>query len=533
MKNNIFNRLPLPILVSIVISFATVSCQKDDFSTLQSPAWSPELAFPLVYSDLTIQDLVHAGDSGTVLTTGTDQFATLLYDGQTMSMDASALVNIPDQSYNKAVSLNSSQILALNNLGQLTVSIAEIIPIAAGQNVNIDSLISKAGDIDIDLDSDFPATVRFGYTFPGITKNGVPLNSYIESTPGAPNSGPSNQDLTGFTMNLAGQGGNKLQVQFDITISDITGTITPAHNAEIKFNINGISYSLVYGYFGQTSFLNARDTVAIRVFDNALNAGFFSIANPKVNFTVNNSFGIPLHITLPEVIALGNTSANPVPITGIPNPIPSDSPNITELGQTKSTGFALNNSNSNITNIISQQPRYLFTQARMETNPNGPAQNFLTENSKLEMDLQLEMPLYGTAENFRIKDTVPFSYDDLQNVETMELRTEVINGFPIEASIQIVFTDENYLPLDSLFIPGEKIVPSGTVDPVTERVTIPGRNTSKNTFNSNRLRNMLNARHIIVYGQATTYNDGNQNVKIFTDYSLRIKVGAKVKLQVH
>ena len=45
------------------------------------------------------------------------------------------------------------------------------------------------------------------------------------------------------------------------------------------------------------------------------------------------------------------------------------------------------------------------------------AKNFATDSSNLSVDVEVRLPLYGTASNFRIRDTLPFSYDDLDNVE--------------------------------------------------------------------------------------------------------------------
>jgi len=518
-----------------ILGFTMVSlnsCQKDDFSTLKDPTWSPELAFPLVYSELTLSDLVHADNSGTTVTTDPDQFATLYYEGNTINIDASSIVNIPDQGFNSSISLNSAQLLALNTLGALSIQETQTITLDPGQNTNLDSLLCKAGQLQFELDSDFPATVQVDFELPNLTRNGYPLNYSAFTTNGSSTNNTISEDLANYKFDLtkSNQGVNSIDINLTLSITDIQSPITTQHSTSLEMKLSAIDYQTVFGYFGQRSFLYERDSVHVSIFENSTNFGSFIIADPKLNFLINNSMGIPLEVTIPEANAFGTTFQQP--ISGIPSPIPTVSPGINEIGATKTTDFALNNTNSNLTAVISSQPNYIFTQGRMSLNPVGQSFNFLTDESALTVDVTMEIPLYGSATNFRVKDTLPFSYDDLDNVNTLELKTSVSNTFPIEAAVQIIFTDENFQPLDSLFLPGEVTVPAGIIDPETGKVSIAGVQDLEHIFNRNRIKGILNSKHIIVNGYASTVDAGSSNVKIYTDYTLNVKIGAKAKINV-
>ena len=148
------------------------------------------------------------------------------------------------------------------------------------------------------------------------------------------------------------------------------------------------------------------------------------------------------------------------------------------------------------------------------------------------MDIHVELPFYGTADNFRIKDTVPFSYSDLDHVEEFTLRMDLENGFPLETSLQLIFVDESMNALDTLFIPGEVVIPSGIVDAGTGRVLIPGKKIHDHVFQRSRIEKILSAKDIIVVAAASTFNNGNSNVKIYNDYQLKIKIGAIAKMKI-
>lgn len=516
------------LLTAVALSLIISSCQKDDFSTLKDPTWSPELAIPLVNSSLTIHDLVHSGEPGTVLLVDSSQFATLVYHGQTMQVDASSLVDIPSNTSNMSISMNSAEILALNSTGQVTIPVSVELDLFDGQGMEIDSILFKSGSLSMELATDIPGDITLNFDIPDLTEGHNPVSAVLISSH-QNGSGATSIELSNKKADLTRSqaGFNAIRINGSLTISNLQSPATAPCIIQLSASMINGKYSSIFGYFGSSIITHPRDTINISVFENSINSGSFTIADPSVEFTLNNSLGIPLKVTLPEVVT--QTSASLYPVSGIPNPIPVISPELHEIGQSKTTGFELDSQNSNVSSLISSQPRFIFTQARMTTNPAGPDKNFVTDSSRLTVDIRVDLPLYGTASDFRIRDTLPFSYKDLQNVESLELKAIIENGFPLESNIQVLFTDENYQLLDSLFIPGEIIIASGVVDPISERVIMPGRKTTSTTMERNRLMNLLNAQHLIVQSRASTTNNGN-NVKLFADYNINIKISTKAKL---
>jgi hypothetical protein len=71
----------------------------------------------------------------------------------------------------------------------------------------------------------------------------------------------------------------------------------------------------------------------------------------------------------------------------------------------------------------------------------------------------LELPLEGTAYGFSISDTFNFPEIPDTIIESLLLRANITNMFPLNVRLQVTFLDAGYQKLDSLFtpiIPGDK-----------------------------------------------------------------------------
>src|ERR1035437_481507 len=82
-----------------IIVFTIQSCIKDNFKLdkLAKTEWNPNIAVPLVYSSLTVQDILTKEDHQGVIIVGNDNFCTLVYKGNLFSILGSDLIQIPDQ----------------------------------------------------------------------------------------------------------------------------------------------------------------------------------------------------------------------------------------------------------------------------------------------------------------------------------------------------------------------------------------------------------------------------------------------------
>lgn len=539
-----YSTLPISLLkLYVIIRIAILcmllsSCSKDDFNPDldASPDWSPEIAMPLAYTEIGIEDLAHANDSNTIVVINNEQYCTLIYHDRVFDLHASQLVQIPDQVLQRQFSLNNSEILTLSNNGQIQVTNRSDLFFPAGQDVEADSMILKNSELTIDCISDFPANSTIEIDIPGLRKNGVGFKETITLTT---NGNGSVQEVSTFPLNnyfvdftKSGTVHNTLEIIYNVTISGNGSGVSPSNSIQCNAVFQDMDFKTMYGYLGQQNIGNIADSIEISIFKNAGSTGSFTVAEPSITIDISNSIGIPIDARISQLTAFHSNQTNFVVATGIPDPLPVNSPSISQVGETFYSGFTMHNNNSNVNSLISQQPGFLLMQSQIAINPAGRSINFLTDSSMLAMDVRVELPLFGTANDFKIIDTVPFNYNDLEQVETLTLRINVENWFPMEAGIQLVFTDDENNNLDTLFLPGEIIIPSGILSGNDERVSAAGKKIIDQPFSSARIQKILKAKNIIVNAAASTVQNGTKNVKIFNDYKLKVKLGIVAKMKI-
>src|SRR5690606_2084496 len=98
---------------------------------------------------------------------------------------------------------------------------------------------------------------------------------------------------------------------------------------------------------------------------------------------------------------------------------------------------------------------------------NSDVVNFIDEESRLDVDVDIDIPLWGRASIF-FTDTFDLKLNDIDNVEDVDsasARFNFANGFPISLLAQVYLVDSLDQITDSLFINGEeRIISSGIVN---------------------------------------------------------------------
>jgi hypothetical protein len=526
----------------VLVSTLVTSCVKDnfDFGKLQAIEWNPNIAAPLVYSSLTIGDLVAKEGSGGLITVGSDNFCTLMYKGNLLSLKASDLIVIPDnQPPPYVATLNSGQITAFGLAGTITVPYSQTITFDSGVNgPKMDSLILKGGSISISLSSTFQFSGQIQIVLPGAIKNGMPFTQVIPFTYSGttPVTSTVTVDLTGYHFDLTHGGTtfNEFVADFQVTLTGSGNPISSSDQITLTQNLTNLKFDKIYGDIGQMSLSPDVDTVDISIFKSVLGAATFSLVDPRIKVVIANSYGVPINATLSQFDGY-TPGATPFPITGAPNPLPIQSPTFSQVGQVLTDSFSLNNSNSNIATVINNTPKSLIYKMSTLTNPAGGSthNNFVIDTSRIDVDMEVELPLYGTASNFILADTMPFELTQTlpEQVESALIRTFNSNGFPFDVDMQIYFADSLYTKLDSLVIPNQLVLASATVNSSTGIVISPTQKTYDATLTKSRLLNLKTTKYLLILAKANTTNNGTTPVKIYANYKLDFKLGLQVQVK--
>jgi len=325
-----------------------------------------------------------------------------------------------------------------------------------------------------------------------------------------------------------------IKIRYDVTITKAAGSVSViGDGASFSETFTNVTYNSIIGYLGSQSLSPNTDTIPITIFQNSLlNAGaIFHILNPLLKVFLTNSYGLPIgaHFNTFEGYSNGQPATA---ITGAPNPIPIPTP--TTIGQSAVDSFSLNKNNSNIFTLINQLPKNVIYNVTAISNPSGTIySNFITDTSQFKIDMELDLPLEGTASDFMFQDTVAYSFNlNTDQVKSITIRAYINNDFPVDVGMRLAFVDSAYNVIDELINPMfQVIMPSASIG-ANGMVTSPTPSSHDFTIPSNVIPQLNKVKHILIGAVANTTNSGTTNVKIYDFYYLDVKIGVNVQLNL-
>lgn len=528
------------------------SCTKDYFDkekldqAIDQLQWDPEFAIPLVYSTYTIEDLLADNDAASgVVQIGSDKLVTLVYEDELLSLKAEDALQIPNQSFANSF----SQPLPIPSYTGSSIAFngTQSNAFQVGSNNEFDSIHFKGGSLNLQFSSTFQHDVSINLSIPGAKSNGISFNQnvtldYTGTTPVTQN---VTVDLSGYVFDLTESGStyNSLPINYNITVNGSGSPVNAGDQISFSGSLTNLAFAKIFGYIDMTPISAQPDSLELSIFSLAQGLGQFKLVNPSVHFTLTNSIGVPMNCSFNTLLGLNTFSGNTYDLTSnsqIPNPLPIQSPNLSQIGQELSTNFSLNN--QGIIDLINDQPGFFIYGLNAATQSGAGHDNFVLDTSRFKVKARIEMPLYGIADIFTLRDTMDFSLNDSTSsngagstdtslaldLVSLTLKTIIKNGFPMDVSMQAYFLNSQGFIIDSL-LNNFTTIPSAQVD-ASGRVTTPGLLTIDSEYTKARVLAFDGIKKLVLVAKATTLNNATQDVKIFSDYQLSVKMGVKAKL---
>ncbi|OQY01417.1 MAG: hypothetical protein B6I20_07685 [Bacteroidetes bacterium 4572_117] len=264
-----------------------------------------------------------------------------------------------------------------------------------------------------------------------------------------------------------------------------------------------------------------------------LGEGEIHLADPSIKVYITNFWKIPARFKFADFNYFEEETSDGIPLTGS---LLDDWITITEpasIGDSAITEIIIDmNTTDNIDEVLSSMPHHISFGASFETIPGGAYE--APAGSANKISVSIDLPLEFSLTNIELTDTIEFDLgDDLDttNVKSIIINLGTENGFPLGIDAQIYFVDENYVVLDSLF--DQKFVVTPADVGADGKVTDNGHTSNDNTIslNKTKLDNLLKAKHLIPKLLFNTTDSGSGvDVKLYSDYSFGIKMGALVGL---
>lgn len=466
--------------------------------------WQPGIAIPLLNTTLTLENVLDNFSNDGFFTVGSDNLITVVYRGKTLSLSGGELFSLPDLAFPMLTPTQNT-------------------PVPLPNGIEFDNITLKNGKLTYSASSIQTQPVNVTLTMTDLTDNGTPYQVQFQIP------ASNGMSATSFTdsVNIA-----------DYNLSFTNGEFTTAYNATfangivttlvgMTIEMEDLEYTYMDGYFGNANLALNPSKSAIDLFTN-WQQGNINFVEPKLRLIFNNSFGMPIRLSIDSLSATTN-------FNGV---VPFQSANLTTfdiapapmVGGIEKTEILLDNTNSNIAALLSGVPYEFYYDFGAQTNPaNNPSvMNFLTDSSRVTVDVDVELPMYGSIGLFAIRDTLELDFNEYKDIDAMKLKLTTDNGFPFEVQTQIYFLDETNQVMDSLFTGSTTFLASASVD-ANGIVTSSTVNVQEQTLTANRFAALKErSKRSVLVGRLYTSNGGLDDVKILTSYQTTFQLGAVI-----
>jgi hypothetical protein len=489
------------LILFIFIALATWCCSLNKFDETVEGA-STEWALPLVDTKKSLGDLIQDFDKRSQVEIKSDGSIILHYKG----------------SY---VARSSLDIFAAfrNAFFELTDTVMKV-PLKTPSGVFVDYADVKSGSLSYGflLDEELDITLKI----PQLEKDGAPFykkfkanGTYLDSV-----------DLKGY----------RLITKNDLNII-ITHEAYRANGERVNLAkkgfiaIRNFEFSFVRGYLGNSVFDVPADTIPIDFFKR-WQGGEVRFEEPRMTVELFNSFGIPVRAIskYANIISLNGQPLSMV--SPLQKGIDINYPTMTEVGQTKTTTIVFDKNNSNFADIISSNPVRMEYDIDGLTNPDTSIKTvgFLTDSSRFNFQVYVDIPLTVKAKNFAFSDSVNVDLSGYESVESAELKILTDNKMPVDINMQGYFVDASQNVIDSFFTKNHLILRGAPVD----IQGLPrGSQSAENfvTLDEEKFKRVRLAKKILLRYSVSTINSGSSVVRLAANQDVQVRMGMKFKVK--
>lgn len=408
---------------------------------------------------------------------------------------------------------------------------------------------AKSGNLNIYLSSSVAEGVYLKYTLDGaFDDKGQPL-TVTTFLPPAPVGGVSSVtrsfDLSGYSMTLTGKNHDKFNtytqtISATIDSSGYLRTITSADSIRFSYSITNIVPRYIRGYAGKDTILVGPETVPFDVLSK-IQAGSLDLDQVNVGLSLKNGIGVTGEVLVHQLSAVkGGATRTLIAPSVIDNPIRVERALDFPIRPTY-TSLALNNTNSNIDELLELLPDQLAYNIEIFVNPDGNDmryRDFISDQSNLDVNLDVEVPLSLIANNLTLIDTIDFSLgggeEDVQAISDGKINLIAYNSYPLEAQLKLIVFDEYDNIIDTLI--NNYTIKSAHLG-ADCRTTDDRKIVQSIDISKDRLNRLLLGKKAIVKASFSTPALGsaenescNGHIKIYSDYHLRLKLTGDFKL---
>ncbi|WP_116126260.1 hypothetical protein [Lewinella sp. IMCC34183] len=508
------------VLLPILFALGATGCSSltDDLDDLGGVRQSAEFAIPLVDSEVDLTDLLGSVDERFLLTVDPDGLLRFRYSD-----------TVPP--------VTSETIFAdLRELGRgIPLPITERdtrLPFPLPNRASIDLARLGAGRLTYVLPNPYDQPVRLTLRLTNFLNNDavatitgeLPAYSGSGDRPTLTNAGAP-LDLAGYVLNFSDE---ELRIEYSIDALDGT-PLKPGPGTVLL--LSDLEFSYLEGYFGQLPYPGVDDQLAIDFFENYL-SGDVTFVDPRIVVQVRSSVGVPARAVV-ESLNVETADGRRIPVEGeiVDEGFRFDYPR--EPGDNATTTYVVDKENSNLLDLLEARPVALNYRISAQINPDAdPTQTgFLSDTNSYAATVTLELPLYGSARDFEVTDTLPVNLgEQYGEVTAATFRVTTDSDLPLDLLLSGTFVDSLGSPVADLTDGELLIMEASETDPSgTPLGTV--RATNDIPITGEALTRIRQARSLVLTTSFATLDGGTRPVRITNEQTLRVRIGARLTLE--
>ncbi|RPH29959.1 MAG: hypothetical protein EHM93_16535 [Bacteroidales bacterium] len=513
-----------------------------DYSSLDNiviDRFTPEYVFPLLKSEITFKDLAEKEGTNSVVEQhpGSNMYFLAYRDtidlGLATDLFPISSVSFPDNTLDFGAALTPG----FTSFGPITIPFNQAYTAIPGAEIK--RVDFTGGIIRITLTNTFSHRIDASISLTSLKNSSGVTHPPINFSP--LNAGQTlvrDVDLNGYYLDLLELPNTYNNIKYSATAT-ITSSGNPSllGNVTIGIAINSPEYQQITGKITY-AYNHTDQPYSIGIFNSTILAEQH-IAEPKFSLNFINSFGLPSNVNFTRLEVENINGVIPITHEGPNNPgdlligSPNTLKNATPSKLCDTTKLVLTSSNSNIENIFDVAPNSLSFGATFNIGDAAdPSHDYFVRNdSKFELQSEIEIPLKGWVVTNKIADTVlnvewPDFKNDL-NLTNQEFRIKFKfnNGLPLNMYLQIKFLDTNGALVTQLFdADSEQLIKSSPVDPESGESTGKSLSYSYIAIDEAKYNQMALSQDMIIIFKFTTGGTLHQNITIQSSDAIAIEM---------
>ena len=528
------------IFISAIV-LTLLNCNKSDtvdLSTLQTYHY---VAIPLVSAEIDIQDMLER-DTGGVVSTGNQGELFLAYSTPAMSMNASKVITLSDQSFDIDIPLGSLSGIpgGVPFTGTVTVQDTSTYDFMFPNSEELTSVDFSMGLLTISVDNSLSHEVSMTLTIPSLVDGSSTFTDVLVAS--ANSTAITQVNLSSYDLDFTqgNLGFNEFIVQTEATIIGSGASISSADNLILSFGMSSMNFNQIVGDLKYRHFDIGTEEIVFDIFQSSFGALSFQLTNPEIRLDITNSFGFDVYMGMDSMYyedlsgsfldhilydstAQGNLQQAPFYFPVVNQPLTP--------GGTSTSSIVMDATNSSIDQLINATPKQMVfsSSASINLDTNITNTNYVLSNSEISVSSEILLPLEGYAGGWALGDTLPFDFtvDSLfssnTTIEESVIKFVTTNGWPVEVEFTLELLDGSKNLLTSI-ANQEMIIESGMLD-ANGRVETPTIKLTELFCDSTCVNNLNQTRFVVLNVSANTDNFSNQqSVKIYNDYKLGIEM---------